>query len=355
MKNKILGRVSYYQNAKDAKSQTYFEIDEILRMIKTGDGNIASRTAEVKSVFSLGTKEKYNEVKINLPMFCASGEFSHRDGKISSLKTYSNMLVLDFDWKTPDPEVVGNFRKRLISKANSLHLYAVWSSPAKGVKALLLHSNRNPLHHTELFYQVRDKLFKGEEAWDNACKDISRPCFICYDPEIFINTDPELKEFQFSHNPSYPTISTKIELNPNLTTSQSAGEFKHTSAEIKANQVFQKSMSDKTLLNRLKKIHDAENPDYYKDGHRHNEVKRRAVLYCRDGILYENALQSLKGQFGPNTKASWPENKIESIVQSCYNLARGDFGKDGFKFRTQLNKGKDPTPFQKKDSNSPDH
>ena len=76
----------------------------------------------------------------------------------------------------------------------------------------------------------------------------------------------------------------------------------------------------------LIKDFNSNNPDYYKDGNRHSEVKRRAVIYCKDGILYENAVWSLCGQFGKNSKAGLNDEDVRGMVSGCYKNARGEFG-----------------------------
>ena len=72
-----------------------------------------------------------------------------------------------------------------------------------------------------------------------------------------------------------------------IQTSNNGSKFVHTKNEIFLNNLYQSTCPDKTLMNMLIKSFNAYDPDYYKDGHRHKEIKRRAtnivkiVLYIK--------------------------------------------------------------------------
>lgn len=322
MNDKIKGKVSYYNNANDTTSQSWVGLDDILNFIKDSPNTLINLTKELNSIYWTD-KDRYKQNKKQLPMVCASGCFSYRNGNLSNLKEYSNVLILDFDWENPYPMEIEEFRQKLIYYATPLHIYAVWKSPAKGLKAAMIHNNRESAYHTELFINIKENLYPRTPQLDMTGKDIARTCFICHDPNVFINTDPNLEEYQFSHNPQFQAHQIS-QSSPGVHSSY--GQFQHRSQEIMMNKGWQLSCSDKTLMNKIIKSCNASNPDYYKDGNRHQEVLRRATLYCKDGVLYENAVASLIGQFGENSRAGLNNNDIESMVNSCYNKARAEFG-----------------------------
>lgn len=322
MNDKIKGKVSYYKDANDTTSQSWVELDEVLSFIKCSPDKLINLTKELNILYTID-KDKYKQKKKQLPMICASGCFSYRNGNLSNLKAYSNVLILDFDWEYPDPAEIENFRQKLIAYATPLHIYAIWKSPAKGIKAAMIHNNRESAYHSELFNSIKDNLFSHTPQLDMTGRDIARACFLCNDSNLYINTDPNLEEFQFSHNPQFQPHHTKL-CNPGVHSSDC--QFKHTTQEILMNKGWQLSCSDKTLMNKIIKSCNAYNPDYYKDGNRHQEVLRRATLYCKDGVLYENAVTSIIGQFGDNSRAGLNNNDIESMINSCYHKARAEFG-----------------------------
>lgn len=315
-------KVSLYRNASDTTSRYWVELDDVLYQIQHSPLWIEQLTAELNALF-YQDEHAYKELKKRLPVFSASGCFTYRDS--NNLSDYSDILILDFDWDHPSPRVIEDFKQKLIRYATPLHLYAIWKSPAKGVKAALIHDNTNPAYHTELFLSVKDNLFPGTPQFDTKCQDLSRTCFICHDPDIFINADPVLQPYHFIHDPEFK-LPTSISTPGSVRSSY--GQFKHTPEEIERNRWYQLVCPDKTLMNRMTRFFNAANPDYYKDGNRHKEVLRRATLYCKNGILYENAIFSLVGQFGEKSRAGLKDDDIRSMVNSCYNKARQDFGTD---------------------------
>lgn len=313
-------KVSVYKKTSDTTSQNWADFDDVLCEIQHPPLWIKKLTAELNQLY-YRDKSAYKEEKKKLPLFSASGRFSYRNGDPSNLLEYSNILILDFDWDNPDPNLIEKFKQQLIRYATPLHLYAIWKSPAKGVKAALIHDNTNPVCHPELFHSVKENLFPNSPL-DMSGQDISRTCFFCHDPDLFINQDPMLLSYHFVHNPEFklPTSSGSDHT--------SYGQFQHTPEEIERNRWHQLVCTDKTLMNKMIKQFNAANPNYYKDGNRHKEVLRRATLYCKNGILYENAVTSLVGQFGEKSRSGLNNSDIRSMVNSCYNKARQDFGVD---------------------------
>lgn len=327
-------KVSLYRNAADTISQNWVLLDDVLDSIRHSPLWLVNLTHELNQLF-YQDKEAYKAKKRNLPVFSASGCFYYRDGNISNLKEYSNLLILDFDWENPEPDIIEDFRQKLIQYATPLHLYAIWKSPAKGVKAVLIHNNTNPLYHIELFYSVKNTLFPNTSQFDMSGQDLPRTCFLCHDPNIFINTDPMLEAYQFTHDPNFKLPSSQTATGG---IHISYGQFQHTPEEIESNRWYQLACPDKKLMNKMVKQFNATNPDYYKDGNRHKEVLRRATLYCKNGILYENAIASLVGQFGEKSRAGLNDVDIRSMVNSCYNKARGNFGVDRATYVSHMKK-----------------
>lgn len=310
-------KVSFYKNATDVYGiMGGIEIEEILRWIMSGDYGLKEAITDIRNcTVDISVKE----LKKKLPLFTPNGVFGYRNA--NSLTDYTHVMVLDFDFDTADR--ILEFKQRLIQYADPLHLYAVWLSPKHGVKALMVHDNTIPAYHYNLFWQVKKKLFPNTPEFDTNCSDICRCCFLSYDPDIFINHSVQPYHFVFDSTVSQqPTQKNYITAEKN----GSGGQFKHTPEEIALNTSFQAEYSDKALMNSLVKTFNANNPNYYKDGNRHTEIKRRAVIYCKDGILYDNAVWSLVGQFGENSRSGLKDDDVRQMVSSCYRNARAEFG-----------------------------
>ncbi|MBD5427046.1 MAG: virulence protein E [Treponema sp.] len=312
-------KVSVYKSPSDTISQNWADFDDVLYQIQHSPLWIEKLTQELNILY-YQDKKAYKKRKKALPLFSASGCLTYRNGDIYNLLEYSDLLILDFDWENPEPRIIEEFKQKLIHYATPLHLYAIWKSPAKGVKAALIHDNTNPVYHTELFYSVKDNLFPNTPQYDMSGQDLSRTCFICHDSDLFINRDPGLQPYHFVHSPDFKLPSSSG------STHTSYGQFQHTPQEIERNRWYQLVCTDKTLMNKMIRQFNAANPNYNIDGNRHSEVLRRATLYCKNGILYENAVISLVGQFGEKSRAGLKDADIRSMVNSCYNKARQEFG-----------------------------
>ena len=312
-------KISIYNNATDVKGSS-MEIMDILKWIWSGENGLKEAITDIRTN---NDDEQVKAMKKNLPMFTPNGTFSYRNSQ--SLQQYSNFMVLDFDFQ--DNNSILAFKQKLIQYADPLHLGAVWLSPKHGVKALMIHDNTDPACHYNLFWQVKN-LYPKTPEFDTNCSDICRTCYLSYDPEIFINNSPYLQPYHFEFDPTLSQQPTR----KNHTCGGCGGEFEHTDQEIVMNQSFQNRCSDKTLMNMLIKDFNSQNPDYYKDGERHNGIKRRAVIYCKDGVLYENAVWSLVGQFGERSKAGLNDDDVRGMVSGCYKNARGEFGRERNKY-----------------------
>lgn len=322
-----MNTISFYKNSRDVYGQTCTNIDYLLGLIQSGNMGLKEKITQIRGS---NDEAMIKRLKQELPMFTPAGNFSYRN--VVGMADYSNFIVLDFDFDTPDKILA--FKQKLIQYATPLHLYAVWLSPAHGVKALMIHDNTNPSLHYNMFKQIKKNLFPNTPEFDENCSDLCRGCFLSWDPDIFINQDPNLQPYHFEHDPSISQLPTKTQSNSgNL----GRREFQHTQDEIDLNNSFQAVCTDKALMNSLVKSFNANNPDYYKDGNRHSEIKRRAVIYCKDGVLYENAVWSLVGQFGRGSRASLDNDDIKSMVSSCYHNARNDFGNERNKYLNYKN------------------
>lgn len=328
----IRGKVSLYQNITDTNKAIYEEFDEIIEHI------IRNPTTWFKElsmqIRAEKDKDKYKELKLKLPLMVASGKFEKREN--AGLKEYSNILILDFDFSSPTSQQIEEFRKKLIEYATPLSLYAIWRSPGHGIKAAMLHDNTDPAFHSELFDSVKRNLFPRTDELDPCSKALSQGCFLSYDPDIFVNVDPNLREYHFIHNPEYQPSTPTIANQRGSTSVKS--DFTHTNYERLMNSLWQAKMTDKRVADIIHKAADRANPDYYKDGNRHDEIKRRATFMCKDGVLFETALWSMQGKFGPGTRANFPIKDIQGMVNSIYHLARCDFGVDRDEFVAQYEK-----------------
>ena len=162
--------ISVFKNITDTSNAFTQSTRSILDRFKTDDRfNIASMASMDKA--------QYTQAKRSLPVVCFGGMFSTRSK--AGLEKSSGLLVLDFDGINPD-----EYKKLL---ASDPYCYSVFNSPSgKGVKALMLIKEvANDDEYKKYFAHFKAKY----KDIDDSGKDISRACFFCYDPNLYINNE----------------------------------------------------------------------------------------------------------------------------------------------------------------------
>lgn len=320
-------KVSFYQSAKDSQSTIYCALSKLLSDIKTG-----VYKSQIGIVRSQNSIYQCKEEKKKLPMFAASGIFTHRNDDLFNLQEYSNLIIADFD-HFPDRQEALNFKKKLIQYATPLHLWAAFESPSGlGVKAVLLHDNADPNEHNRMFLQIKRDLFPRTPQFDIKCGNISRTCFVSYDPDLFVNTDSSLRPYHFIPDPSViipkPSVRTQVK----YVSGSTQKTFIHTPEQMLIHGIYEatehsglelKRDADISLMDYLRRKWDKQFPDAYADGNRHKSILARAKTHCEAGVLVDAAINQLVNTFGRHGIA---EEEIRNMVNYCYNTNEDSWG-----------------------------
>jgi hypothetical protein len=158
-------KVTIFNTLYDKKPR-YTDVSDVFEKIKSSPV-LKGHTEKLRE---LATKDEIDEAKKSLPICLFAGSFSER--RNSAIKTYSRLVILDFD-KLEDK--YGLFSE--LSK--NPNILAVWESPSgTGLKAVVLVSSDDYAGH------VKALLHEFPLA-DKACKDVARATFLSFDPEIF--------------------------------------------------------------------------------------------------------------------------------------------------------------------------
>ena len=138
-----------------------------------------------RAALSAGVREGALEQKKQLPGFTPSGLFKggHR---ANQLEAYSQIAGLDFD-HVANPS---GLAARLLGLATTLALFV--SPGGEGLKVFVAVDTDGEAHPTAFAavaacYEQLAGLF-----CDRACKDISRCCYVSYDPEAYYNPEAEV-------------------------------------------------------------------------------------------------------------------------------------------------------------------
>ena len=182
-----------YKDSFDNKSVHFVEVDKVIDGIRTGRwGDRITALREAK------TKKEKDSIKIMLPCVTFSGTFEQRSvyskkkghfemisKRDEHLKDYSGLMVIDID-KINDKE---SSRIKKLFKDDDF-LYCAFDSPSLGLKLLYEVDAESKYHKTASFEQVKEhvELLYNVQV-DASGKNISRLCYVSYDPNIYVNNE----------------------------------------------------------------------------------------------------------------------------------------------------------------------
>jgi hypothetical protein len=165
-------KVSYYPSITKTNSREVSDIISILENIKNG-----VYEDYVYPVRNAKTDKEKKEAKSKAPCITTSGTFSQRGNDY--LLQHSGLIAIDFDHL----EDIGDAFNLLI---NDVYSFAVFRSiSGNGLCAFVKIDGRK---HLEAFLGLERYYWQtyNLEA-DRACKDVSRPRYLSYDPDLFLN------------------------------------------------------------------------------------------------------------------------------------------------------------------------
>ncbi len=179
-----LQNVSLFPNGKIVSKSEIVSIDEILNSIRIGSHR--TRVEKLRALKEKGFDKEYDEQKLMLPAFTTSGIFS--GGRRSDqLETYSRLVILDID------DLLTEEVSNAFEKIKSIPFtFSVFRSPSDlGLKIIVLVSSDAKDH--KVAYEQVSKYYESETGLkiDPSGKDVSRLCFVSYDPDLYTNEDAE--------------------------------------------------------------------------------------------------------------------------------------------------------------------
>lgn len=279
-------KVSLYNGSKDTVG---FEADytKILAGIQTGRWQ-----KDIQNLRTLLKNEgvyRYSQSKIHLPAATFAGTFTARNA--AAIKTHSKMIVLDIDGITETQ--INNYKD---SFKDDKFIHACFVSPSNlGIK-ILIKLQCEPTHHLAAFLALKE-YFKGNYALtiDDSGKDISRLCFISYDPDLYLNEGSEPFIFDLKEIKLGPTIA-KFDERPE--------KFKGYVISKDAKYAF-------GVCEKWTQRHHQ-----YEQGNRNNYLHVLSCNLNRAGVHIDDALLMIY-----NNHSDLPFKEIEQCVHSAYRRA----------------------------------
>lgn len=183
-------KISYMDSVSGSNMRTV-EVQKIIESIKIGTWK--EKIEQIRYYISIGDDKKATELKRGLPGFTISASFQKRR-KEEYIECYSGLLHLDYD-KLDDVE---ELKAKVVKDPCT---YAAFISPSGNGLKVLVKSNNNLSTHTHAFNALKERYdaMVGVES-DRSVKDVTRLCFISYDPDLYFNENSEVFNFTSAIN-----------------------------------------------------------------------------------------------------------------------------------------------------------
>ena len=165
------------------------EVQKVLQQIQKGYWK--KQINDIRYHVKNGNKNEAVKIKSNLPCMTISATFKERRKK-DYLESYTGLLHLDYDKLENAEEVKTN----LISIP---YTYSAFISPSGNGVKVLVKSDSDINSHTNAFNNLKgyyDKIVNVES--DSSVKDITRLCYISYDPDLYLNKTSEIFKYKTS-------------------------------------------------------------------------------------------------------------------------------------------------------------
>lgn len=233
--------------------------------------------------------------KNRLPCVTFSGVFTKRLAE-GGLAEYPEIVVLDVDKvrKADIPKI-----KEALKEDN--HIAAFFDSPSKGLK-ILIHVSSSWDQHREYAFPFLEEYMVTNYGIqiDPSGKDLTRLCFISYDPDLYYNESYTIMNIDLKEKSNFRSIKDRTrELAP----------FHEISNDIK--HIF--SVCDKMV--RRSKV------GAYGKGNRNNFIYSLACHLNRAGVSEDDALSMVWNRY-----SSLDFQEVRATVLSPYKHRRGEFG-----------------------------
>jgi hypothetical protein len=249
----------------------------------------------IRKLIAEGQEKEADKLKKQLLGFTPSGTFAN-GRKAELLTQYSGYVILDLDKLNPS-----DLEKAKSIASSITHTFAAFVSPSGNGLKIIVAVNSTAEHHNLAFQQVSDYYENQLQLnLDPSGKDVSRLCFMSYDPDCYRNINAE------PFNVNIEIIQSKVE-------------------ETNIKQMPENTEMDKKI--------NIENTDWqivfgrcidftdrkqtYLEGSRNNYIHLLACNCNRSGIPENLAIEYITQNFDLDTK------EVHNTIQSVYknNLA----------------------------------
>ncbi len=137
--------ISVVSSAQDTKTDHY-ELEKIIKWIRTGEGRFSSVINEVRVAVAAGDKDRASDLKRRLPGVLFCGTFNKR--RSSELIEASGMICMDFDGVKNAESIIDRLR-------DDLYIIAAFVSPSGNGLKVILAIPQDPENHLRAFQAAK--------------------------------------------------------------------------------------------------------------------------------------------------------------------------------------------------------
>jgi len=174
--------VTLFKNFTEVIGNT--QLDNLICDIR--NGKYKWQIEKLRKLVAEGKQKDYDKQKKALYAFTPSGTFSS-GRKQDLMKSYSNIIILDIDKLD---QVTLKFAKEKVQ--NEKYTFAMFESPSGNGLKILVRVSTGREHHLAAYNQAKGhyESILGLSI-DRSGKDITRLCFVSYDPDAFLYLDSQ--------------------------------------------------------------------------------------------------------------------------------------------------------------------
>lgn len=303
--SEILQQISIYKGVSDKTGST-ITIPGALQSIQNGTGNLMEQIIALRKA----TGPARDELKKQLPAVTWCGTFTAR--KKDGLKQHSGIVCHDIDKLTD--EDLHRYKKEFETDP---HIYACFISPSGNGLKILFQVSTLAEQHTDMFNSIGAYLVNTYGVvFDEKCKDISRLCFLSFDPHLILHEDAKILSDDFIQ-----------EWNPKKKKAAPKQTAAVTTSTDKTETYLQKCH---TLTGRTQTATDGGYNQY---------VNVFALQANRYGLPANVVIEHLEEKYGTNENKTWVRNTVNSVYNN-FTAEHGKFLQDtGARGTTTRSKG----------------
>lgn len=289
-------KISVFYGRKDPVPKHEVPVVKILNAIKNGKWKDLIEWLDQET-----DEHERAEIKGQFPAVTFSGTFSHR--KVEKIINYTHLLVIDLDKKY----IHIPFDEAFKCIIECPFVISAFRSPSGGIKALA-YSKIKKERHNDLFFPCIEDYFmrKFGLRLDPSGKDVSRLCFISYDPNLYLSGEGKRPFKPQDDAPEmYKALTDNfVEIRDiNYDRFEDSTNMKH---------VFE------TAIKWAEKSTGG-----FKKGSKNNYIYYLACIMNRAGVVERDTLSAILGRY-PSLIKQMRNNKLSS-VDSAYKHHKHEF------------------------------